>query len=121
MVNDGLHLHAIVLVPWKSRLGTGLKSHVRENARLYLGNHGKLRRVDMQRIERGTEAGVVDYAMETWRSRRMSMDNVLVLPRAASELWSPHYAGRQLWPAPSSAVFCAFRTSVLHGSTVWAH
>jgi hypothetical protein len=59
---------------------------VRENERLYLGNHGKLRRVDVQRIERGTEAKVVDYSAKTWRRSRMSMDEVLVLPRAASEL-----------------------------------
>ncbi len=86
VVNDGLHLHAVVLVPRQSRLGTGLKKHVRENERLYLGNHGKLRRVDVQRLKPGTEAKVVDYSAKTWRRGRMSMDDVLVLPRSASEL-----------------------------------
>ncbi len=86
VVNDGLHLHAVVLVPRQSRLGTGLKKHVRENERLYLGNHGKLRRVDVQRLKRGTEAKAVDYSAKTWRRGRMSMDEVLVLPRSASEL-----------------------------------
>jgi hypothetical protein len=55
VVNDGLHLHAVVLVQRQSRLGTGLKRHVRENERLDLGNHGKLRCVDVQRVKRGTE------------------------------------------------------------------
>jgi hypothetical protein len=75
-----------VLVPRKSRLGTGLKKHVRENERRYLGNHGKLRRVDVQRVKRGTEPEAVDYSAKTWRRGRMSMDEVLVLPRSASEL-----------------------------------
>ena len=40
VVNDGLHLHAVVLVQQPSRLGTGLKRQVRENERLDLGNDG---------------------------------------------------------------------------------
>ncbi len=60
MVNDGLHLHAGVLVRRQSWLGTGLKRHVRENEHLDLGNHGKLHCVDVQRVKRGTEAKVVD-------------------------------------------------------------
>ena len=85
-INDGLHVHAVVLVPWRSRLQTGLKNHVEERQALYLGHHGRLRRVHVARIEAGTEAQVVDYTMKTWRGRRMGMDDVLVLPRAASEL-----------------------------------
>ncbi len=85
-INDGLHVHAVVLVPKKSRLQTGLKNHVEERQALYLGHHGRLRRVHVARIDAGTEAQVVDYTMKTWRGRRMGMDDVLMLPRSASEL-----------------------------------
>ena len=84
VVNDGLHLHAVVLVQQPSRLGTGLKRQVRENERLDLGNHGKLRCVDVQRVKRGTEAKVVDYSTRTWRRGRMTTYEVLVLPAPSS-------------------------------------
>ena len=79
-------MHPVVLVPRVSRLRTGLKRHVEENEGLYRGNHGRLRRVDVRRIEAGTEAKVVECAIKTFRRGRMIMDDVLVLPRSASEL-----------------------------------
>ncbi len=91
-INGGLHVHAVVLVPRRSRLRTGLKQHVEERQALYLGHHGRLRRVHVARIKAGTEAVAVDCAMKTWAAqgprmgRRMGMDDVLVLPRSASEL-----------------------------------
>jgi hypothetical protein len=85
IINDGLHFHAVVLIPRKSRLRTGLKRHVADNMGLYLGSHGKLRRIHLNRIKQGSEK-VVDYLLKYYKRNPSLGGELLVLPRAESEL-----------------------------------
>lgn len=85
-INEGLHYHALVLIPRKSRLRTGLKKHVATNEALYHGKHGKLRHIHVARVKAGDEATVSDYAMKRWKRDLSVGDDLLILPRAVSEL-----------------------------------
>ena len=48
LVNDGLHVHAILLIPPKSRLRVPLAEHIESNHEVYLRDRRKLDRVDVQ-------------------------------------------------------------------------
>ena len=85
VINDGLHCHAVVLIPRKSRLPTGLRRHVNDNIDLYLGSQGKLRRIHVKRIRHGAEK-VADYLLKAWRRAPSLSGELLVLPQALSEL-----------------------------------
>ncbi len=85
VINDGLHWHAVVFIPRKSRLHTGLKRHVRDHTSLYLGSHRRLRRIHVKRIRYGPER-VADYLLKAWRRTPSLNGELLVLPRAVSEL-----------------------------------
>jgi hypothetical protein len=84
--NSGLHFHAVVLLPPKSRLGVSLAKHIGDNADLYCGSKGSIQRIDVRPMVDRYDR-VVDYVFKTILSRRLSYDDgVLVLPRVASEL-----------------------------------
>ncbi len=84
-VNNGLHHHAILLVPANARLDHGVDGEVADNKEASLGRHGKLRDIDVQPITE-TEGDVVGYALKQVARNPMSVDDVLILPKAASEL-----------------------------------
>ncbi len=50
-----------------------------------MGKHGKLRRIDVRPITK-PEGDVVGYALKQVARNPTSVDDVLILPKAASEL-----------------------------------
>ena len=84
-INDGLHHHAVLLVPVNTRLDHGVDVEVAENEAVYLGRRGKLRHIDVRPIAE-PEGDVVGYALKQVARNPASIDDILVLPKAASEL-----------------------------------
>jgi hypothetical protein len=84
-VNDGLHLHGVLLIPPLSRLRLSADEHFRQRQPLYVRDRDRLRSVEVLPIEQ-TVGCAVEYALKSVRRRRFSLDDVLVLPRARSEL-----------------------------------
>jgi hypothetical protein len=75
-INDGLHMHGIVLGNRWGRIRVPLDQYFEENAGKYLD--GKIRNIDVQRITH--EPGyVVDYAFKSLLKRTASTDDILVL------------------------------------------
>jgi hypothetical protein len=61
--------------------------HVRQNEALYLGNHGKLRRIHVARVRAADAGRVADYLLKTAKWESALSDALLLLPpRAVSEL-----------------------------------
>jgi hypothetical protein len=85
VLNDGLHLHAILLVPPRSRLPISAPEHFRQHQALYVRDRSRLDRIDVRPIENGIERAV-EYVLKSLRRRRFSMDDLLLLPRALAEL-----------------------------------
>jgi hypothetical protein len=84
--NDGLHFHALVLLPPSSRLKGSLVDHLRENERLYVRPGKPVQRIHAELVTAHHER-VVDYTLKTVSRGRLSYeDAVLVLPRSRSEL-----------------------------------
>jgi hypothetical protein len=84
-LNDGLHLHAILLMPPHSRLPVPADEHFRRQQALYVRDRRRLHGVDVCPIEDTVERAVA-YVLKSVRRRTFSYDDVLVLPRAISEL-----------------------------------
>jgi hypothetical protein len=82
-VNDGLHLHAIAIIPAQSRLRK-LAAHVQGNQHLYIKDGSVVCRVDAKRINT-TAAKAVAYGMKSITRRRCDTDDLLIFPRAANE------------------------------------
>jgi hypothetical protein len=75
-INDGLHMHGIVLGNRGGRIRVPLDQYFEENAGKYV--NGKIRNIDVQRITH--EPGhVVDYALKSLSKRTASNDDILVL------------------------------------------
>lgn len=102
-VNDGLHLHAIVVEsPLFSRLKTGLSTHIEDEQRRYTGPNKPLFRIKAQPIIEDARY-VVGYGFKSLKRRRITDDEILVLPRTNDEMpkltnwefdqqrqWRPH-------------------------------
>jgi hypothetical protein len=82
-VNDGLHMHGILIVPLKSRLKEDVISHVQRKSRLYV--KAPLRTIDLKLIEDHTR-GVTDYVLKTIKHRKSRWEDVLILPKSRSEM-----------------------------------
>jgi hypothetical protein len=83
VINDGLHVHGIVVANRLGRISESLDVHFREKWEEYLT--GNLRHIDVQPISR-TAAYVTEYGMKALKRPVFSMDQVLVLPRTLGEL-----------------------------------
>jgi hypothetical protein len=83
-INDGLHLHAIAIMPKSSRLGCGLQRHFRTGRRLYVRGDSKLARIHAVRVKYDPE-NVTGYALKGSRRSR-DADDWIILPKARSEL-----------------------------------
>lgn len=81
--NAGVHMHGVLLLPPRSRLRTNIVEHFRLNDALYRGR--SLERIDVRPITHSPQR-VVDYLLKGIRRRRFGLDDMLVLPRAISEL-----------------------------------
>jgi hypothetical protein len=85
VLNNGLHLHAILLVPPRARLPIPAQEHFRQHQALYVRDRSRLDRVDVRPIENGVERAV-EYVLKSLRRRRFTPDDLLLLPRALAEL-----------------------------------
>jgi hypothetical protein len=77
--NLGMHFHAILTIPGKSRLKTGLKKHIKENEPKYLGHHGKLIDIHARRVKHQKQK-IVDYLFKHIKRDTFTLDDVLILP-----------------------------------------
>ena len=82
-VNDGLHMHAILGIPLKSRLKEDIESHVERKPHAYI--KAPLRKIHFASIE-GNMKNVADYALKAIRRGRCSWEDLLFLPKSRSEL-----------------------------------
>jgi hypothetical protein len=89
VINDGLHVHGIVVANRFGRISEPLDVHFSRNLEKYLT--GNLRHIDIEPITR-TAGYVTEYAMKGLKRPIFSLDNVLVLPRTLGELpdHAPH-------------------------------
>jgi hypothetical protein len=89
VINGGLHVHGVLLVPPVSRLPIPADEHFRQQQALYVGDRSHFRAIDVRPIDRDLPR-VVDYIMKSISRRRFTthdvLDDVLVLPRATAEL-----------------------------------
>jgi hypothetical protein len=90
VVNDGLHFNGVLVLPPKSycRAGSdlhtgGLKRHFNQNQHLYYKDDYPLDRLHATRIKEDT---MIDYALKAFKSGKIDSDDILILPRAISEL-----------------------------------
>ena len=90
VVNDALHFNGVLVLPPKrhcrrgSDLHTGgLKRHFDQNQHLYYKDEYPLDRLHATRIRENT---MVDYALKAFKSGKNDSDDILILPRAISEL-----------------------------------
>lgn len=92
--NDGLHGHAIALQPPVSRMKKGLQMHVEDNQERIHGAGHAFFQVDVREVEDRPEY-VIGYATKSLRRKRMDADEILVLPKARSEVtrYSPFERG----------------------------
>ena len=85
--NGGLHFHALILIPDRSRLREPLQDHFKACAHLY-GMDGAISKIHVRPVVDGYER-VVDYVFKTLKRGRISYDEgVSILPRARDELTS---------------------------------
>jgi hypothetical protein len=77
--NQGVHFHAILTIPRKSRLKTRLRKHIKKNEPKYLGYHGKLIGIHVRRVKQ-LEGRVVDYLFKHIKRDTFTLDDVLILP-----------------------------------------
>ena len=82
-INNGLHMHAILVVPCKSRLKTDVVAHFKEHESIYVKN--QLLRLDVEAI-RSRLHNVVDYVFKSVKSEKFNWDDALIFPKASSEL-----------------------------------
>jgi hypothetical protein len=84
-INDGLHVHGILLVPKNSRLSHGAKKHFRLNKRFYVNGHHRIERIHLKRIK-FTPDEATKYALKGLKRGWVNYERIIVLPRAKSEL-----------------------------------
>ena len=90
VINDGLHVHGIVVANRLGRILEPLNIHLERNLEKYLT--GNLRHIDVQPISR-TPGYVTGYGMKGLKRPTFSMDNILVLPRTLRELPDRKFKG----------------------------
>ena len=84
IVNDGLHVHGLVVATRDApRLPDPLDVHIRQHRGTYVT--GQLRHLDVQPITHAPEY-VAEYAMKALKRYRFSADDIWIFPRDISEL-----------------------------------
>jgi hypothetical protein len=85
VVNGGLHVHALLILPRVSRLRESAAEHFRQNEAVYVNERSRLQRVHVTPIVADSDF-VTDYAMKSLKARRFDGDEIIVLPHSFSEL-----------------------------------
>jgi hypothetical protein len=95
-VNDGLHVHAIALIPPKTRLRQDLRAHVQAHHGLYAPSGRRLQRIDVQLIETRPDY-VTGYVFKALARGRVDFDHIVILPRTRSETDGYGASGEAAW------------------------
>jgi hypothetical protein len=82
-INDGIHVHGIMLVPTRSRLKVPFLQHLRDKKESY--GQKSILRIHAEPIWDHYQF-VADYAGKAVKRGRVSYDDVLILPRTGKEL-----------------------------------
>jgi hypothetical protein len=82
-INNGRHMHGILVVPWDCRLKQDVVSHFEKFRDLYVKN--RLLRLDVRAIESNLP-GVVDYAFKSMKDKEFGYDGIAVFPKSEAEL-----------------------------------
>jgi hypothetical protein len=85
-VNDGLHFHAILLLPPRSRLKVTVEEHFDVHSTKYLGDRKLIDRIDFQPILTESSEKVTDYVFKATRRGLSYDDHILIFPKALSEM-----------------------------------
>jgi hypothetical protein len=81
--NDGQHVHGVQLMPPVSRLKERLDDHIHDEQPRYVRE--PLFRIDAKRVTHDPDY-VTKYALKALTRQRINPDQLIVLPRALSEL-----------------------------------
>ena len=81
-INDGRHIHGILVVPWDCRLKRDVRAHFEQYSKLYVKN--RLLRLDVRPITSAL-GGVVDYAFKSVKSRKVDCDDIIIFPKSGTE------------------------------------
>ena len=84
-VNDGLHWQAICLVPEKVRIKQCLASHIERFQGVYARDRNIVFKLHAEMIHYDPPY-MVDYAFKSLKKRWVSLDDIVIFPRAQSEL-----------------------------------
>jgi hypothetical protein len=109
-LNDGLHFHAIVLLPEISRLRTNLVEHVEEKQEIYVHKNGLFMHIDVEPIVESPRK-VTRYALKAVEKGLVSTDDILILPKAYSELGAKQ---RRKPPKHKPLLFAQIMNAGLH-------
>ncbi len=82
-INNGLHYAGIALAPPVSRFQTTLDAHFEQEQDKYVND--KLARIDVKPII-WNATYVMDYAAKNYKRGRVSDEDIIILPKATSEL-----------------------------------
>jgi hypothetical protein len=86
VVNDGLHVHGITMIPERSRLDCELDEHVHAESRIYTDRrYTGIRHIDVQKIK-SRPGYTTEYAFKWLKRDPAAYDHLLILPVAKSEL-----------------------------------
>jgi len=97
--NEGLHYHAILMVPADTRLRQSVVDHFQSHADLYAGPRKLIEKIHVVPVNHDPDR-VVDYVFKSVTNRRVSYDEaILVLPRTRSELDATDRRSRAEAPA----------------------
>lgn len=72
-INNGLHLHGILCVPWTSRLKVNVPTHFKTQETVYAKK--RLLRIDVKPIY---SADLVDYAFKSLKNGNATSDDIQV-------------------------------------------
>src|SRR6266404_8718730 len=81
-INNGRHMHGILVVPWDCRLKRDVRDHFEKYKALYVKN--RLLRLDVRPIHSAL-GDVVDYAFKSVKSRKVDCDDILIFPKSSTE------------------------------------
>lgn len=85
IINDGDHFHAVLAVPPNSRLNESLRKHVKRNPDVYTPRSSRIRSLNIKKIKSRPKI-TTGYSLKAFRRGVFDMDNILILPRARTEL-----------------------------------
>jgi hypothetical protein len=106
-INDGLHMHAMLAVPWQSRMKEDVISHLQRYTHLYIKD--PVKRINISEIEDNI-GRVGDYVFKSIKREICSWDDIIVLPKDRSEIRPTSSTFRKMvgyidagcifWPTP---------------------